>query len=146
MVGDRGIAMKNKPKSIGIIALLIIIIIAIAGIAFIRSTRSNSKPTVDKSEWTFRQNLWDRIDKKLEEVNVLTDKGDHLQGAFLLSEIAAVQSIFQDELGSDNGLKDRNEPTFIEAMARMQFSMAGKESVYEEMLKLKYPEWDPTRR
>lgn len=135
--------MEKPKKPVAVIVILIVLIVGLVGYVAIRTLVSKKENPLDSPDWVFRQKLWDKINQELEQARILNEEGDHRQAGILLSEVAAVQSVFENELGADNRLTGEDAPTFTEALARKQFFMAGKAEGYEELLKLKYPKWDP---
>ncbi len=106
--------MQEPQKPVGIFFLLIVLIIVFLGYLTIKMLEPRQKSSIGSPELISREELWGKINQKLEQARVLREKDNHLQAAILLSEIAAVQSVLEDELG----LTGSNEPTFNEALAR----------------------------
>jgi len=136
--------MKKAETIVSI--FLIGALVALLGYTAIKTFGPNSNSLFASSEWKFRQKLLEKIHKDMEKVRILAEKGDHLQAAILLSDLAAVRSVFAEELGSSEVFTGKVEPTFTEEQARNEFYIAKKLKVYEAMLKLKYPKWIPGRK
>ena len=135
--------MEKPQKPVAVIVIIIVLIVGLLAFVAIKTLEPKKENPLESPDWVFRQKLWDKINQDLEQARILNEEGDHLQAGILLSEVAAVQSVFENELGADNSLTGENAPTFTEALARMQFFMAGKAEGYEKLLKLKYPKWYP---
>lgn len=131
---------KRSETTVRVVAMLIVVFTIALVSAFVLLSRSKrGVPRVMRKPFEYQ--MRERISRGMERAARLAKSGNHLAAALLFSQLAAAQDVLIPR--KDRSGCHRDEPCVLEKTARQQFSLARAADVYEAMLKLKYPGWNP---
>jgi len=135
--------MKNA-KQMYTLALTVVVIVLVACVFLYVGhgigRNSYDLPTISEND-LFQIKVDRVIAKKMEEAILLARRDEHLRAAIALSELAGAEKALLAR-GKRGIIRDEvDEPSILEKTALLEYTLAGHREVYQEMLKLKYPDW-----